>query len=412
MFYGWYIVMAGSLLMAFYGWAVIYGFTAFVDPIAASFGWSYTQISLAMSIRGMETGILNPFLGAAVDRWPARRLAIIGVVVFGFGFLFLSWTQNLVMLYAGSMIFAFGGSLAINMVPTTVVARWFKKDIGKASGLLAFGTGLGGVFIPVLVWMIDTFGWQSALLYLAFIVWTLGIPISFLFYDRPQDLGLQPDGKPLDGSPAANPSAVLQNTRNTTDSLKELIKSKAFWYIGMASLFQMAAMNAAVIHMMPYFASSGIERPKAGLIVMLVPLVSLPVRIPFGMLADRFEKKYVMAFTIGLLGIGTLLFPFVSETSTLMNLLFAVTLGFGMGGFMPLRPPIIREYFGTDNFGTIFGLTSIFITIGAVISPPIAGWVFDTWGSYNPAWMVLGSLAMLGALVMLFLPASAKHEMQ
>ena len=127
MFYGWYIVAAGSLLMAYYGWVVIYGFTAFINPIAATFGWSYTQISLAMSIRGMETGILNPFLGAAVDRWPARRLAIIGIIVFGAGLLFLSQTTNLAMFYIGSLIFAFGGSLAIQMVPTTTVARWFRK---------------------------------------------------------------------------------------------------------------------------------------------------------------------------------------------------------------------------------------------------------------------------------------------
>ena len=88
----------------------------------------------------------------------------------------------------------------------------------------------------------------------------------------------------------------------------------------------------------------------------------------------------------------------------------AITLGFGMGGFMPLRPPIIREYFGTQNFGTIFGLTSIFITIGAVVSPPVTGWVFDKWGAYGPAWLTLGSLAIIGALIMLFLPASSKYE--
>ena len=401
MFYGWYIVAAGSLFMAFYGWAVIYGFTAFVDPISASFGWTYTQISLAMSIRGMETGLLNPFLGAAVDRWPARRLAIIGIVIFGLGFLFLSWTRNLAMFYAGSMIFALGSSLAVNMVPTAVVARWFKKDIGKASGILALGTGLGGVFIPALVKMIDTLGWQTALLYLAVFIWVAGIPLSFLFYDRPEDLGLSPDGKPAgDLSGAQNGSG--SQTQNRT--LKDLVKTRVFWYIGAATLFQMAAMNAAVVHMMPYFKSVGIARAKAGMITMLVPLTSLPVRIPFGMLADRWGTKYVMALIISLLAIGTFMFMFVSDTSVVANILFAISLGCGLGGFMPLRPPLIREYFGVKNFGTIFGLTSIFITIGAVASPPIAGWVFDTWGTYDPAWVTLGSLALVGALIMLFLP--------
>ena len=406
MFFGWYIVAASSLFMAFYGWAVIYGFSAFVNPVSATFGWSYTQISLAMSIRGMEMGILNPFFGAAVDRWPARRLAVVGMIVFGGGFLMLGFTRNLAMFYIGSMVFALGSSLAVSMVPATVVARWFRKDIGKANGIIALGSGLGGVFIPALVLMIDTISWQNAFLILGVGIWLVGIPLSFLFYDRPDVLGLNPDGKPTENQPAVNATLTAQGN----GKLKELVKSKPFWTIGIASLCQMAAMNAAVVHMMPFFTSIGIERSKAGFIVMLVPLTSLPVRIPFGMLADRFDKRKVMAVNIGLLGLGTFMMRFVSDTSNVINLLFAVLLGMGMGGFMPIRAPIIREYFGTQNFGTIFGLTGIFITIGAVVSPPIAGWVYDVWGTYYPVWLGLGCVAMIGALTILLLPAVSKHE--
>ena len=149
MFYGWYIVAASVILMTLNGGAVIYGFTAFITPIAATFGWSYAQISLAASLRGVETGVMNPFLGVAVDRWPAKRLVLIGVVVFGLGFLLLSWVTNLAMFYIGSLVLAFGTSLATQMVPQAMVARWFKKDIGKASGILAMGPGIGGVLIPL-----------------------------------------------------------------------------------------------------------------------------------------------------------------------------------------------------------------------------------------------------------------------
>ena len=175
-------------------------------------------------------------------------------------------------------------------------------------------------------------------------------------------------------------------------------------------MFQMAAMNAAVVHMMPYLTSVGMKRSSASLVAMLVPLVSLPVRIPFGMLADVFKKKYVMAFSISLIGVGVLLFRFIDGSSFVLTLVFAITLGFGMGGFMPIRPPIIREYFGTQNFGTIFGLTSIFITIGAVASPPLAGWVYDTLGTYDPMWLILGGLAMVGAIVMLIIPPTHKQS--
>jgi MFS family permease len=405
MFYGWYIVSAGALLMAYYGWLVIYGFTTFVNPIAVTFGWSYAQISFAMSIRGMETGILNPFLGMAVDRWPAKRLALIGVVLFGLGLFYLSRVTNLAMFYIGSMIMALGSSLAFTMVPTTTIARWFKRDIGKASGILATGTGIGGVFIPLLVKIIDMYGWENALLISAITSWVIGIPLSFIFLNRPEDHGMLPDGKSRDDS--GNGSIPM--AQGTNNAVKGIIKTRAFWYIGAASLFQMAAMNGVIVHMMPCLTSVGMKRSSASLVAMLVPLVSLPVRIPFGLLADVFKKKYVMAFSIFLLGVGTLLFQFIDGSSFVLILVFAITLGFGMGGFMPLRPPIIREYFGTQNFGTIFGLTSIFITIGAVTSPPLAGWVYDTLGTYDPMWSILGGLTMVGAMVMLIIPPAHKQ---
>ena len=91
----------------------------------------------------LKTRKLNPLLGFIVDRWPARRLVFIGAIILGAGIFLLSRTQSLVMLYASFMIIGLGSSLAVQMVPTVVVARWFKHDIGKANGVLAMGMGLG-----------------------------------------------------------------------------------------------------------------------------------------------------------------------------------------------------------------------------------------------------------------------------
>ena len=72
-YYGWYIVGACFLIALYTGGVVYYGFTAFIDPIADELGWSYTQISLAASLRGLEMGFLAPVTGMLVDRWGPRR---------------------------------------------------------------------------------------------------------------------------------------------------------------------------------------------------------------------------------------------------------------------------------------------------------------------------------------------------
>ena len=399
-FYGWYIVAAGLLLMTLNGGAVIYGFTAFIKPIAAAFGWSYAQISLAASLRGVETGVMNPFLGVAVDRWPAKRLVLFGTVVAGLGFLCMSQLTNLAMFYIGSLILAFGTSLATQMVPPTLVARWFRKDIGKASGILAMGHGVGGAMLPLLVLLIDTFGWRFALMALAIVFWALGIPLAFVLRDRPEDLGLQPDGKSVEDTYMTQGVA----TQESSPGVAEALRMPVFWAIGIASMFQVSIMAAGTIHMMPYLASLGIERSRAGIVAMLVPLVSLGVRIPYGLLADVIRKNYVMALVIALLGVGMMIFAFVDGSVFGLVLLGAIILGLGIGGLMTLRTPLMREYFGTRNFATILGLNSVFTTAGMVVAPPLVGWYYDAGGVFGPAWLILGVLAMVGTVIMLALP--------
>ena len=81
LFYGWYIVVSVLALSAFYNSIFGYGWTAFVNPIVATFGWSMTQFSAASSLRSMETGVFNPVWGTLVDRLSPRNLMLVGVMV-------------------------------------------------------------------------------------------------------------------------------------------------------------------------------------------------------------------------------------------------------------------------------------------------------------------------------------------
>jgi MFS family permease len=60
----------------------------------------------------------------------------------------------------------------------TAVAQWFRKNVGKAMGIVACGFGAGGILIPPIVWFIDLFGWRTALIILGLGMWALGIPLS------------------------------------------------------------------------------------------------------------------------------------------------------------------------------------------------------------------------------------------
>jgi MFS family permease len=405
LFYGWYIVVAGLVLSTYNGLVFGYGWSGFVSPILATFGWSMTQLSLASSFRSMETGVFNPLWGVAVDRWSPRWLMRFGVICTTSGVLCLSQTKNLLMYYGGFLIMGIGSSLVTGILPQTVIARWFRKDIGKATGLFYMGAGFGGVAVPLTVKIIDKFGWQTTLLYSAIGFFVLGMSMSFVFRSRPADYGLLPDGKAADGEDGSR----LALTPEFGTSAKEALKMRAFWHLCVVTVFQNAAISTVNLYTIPYLTSLGMTRALASTVVSLFTLVSLFTRIPMGLLSDMFRKSHVMALSIGLQSTGIFLFWLLGGTSPFwLILLFAIAYGVGVSGVMPLRAPILSEYFGTKNFGSIFGLTSVFITLATIVSQPLAGRIYDTHHDFKMWWLIVVALGMLALLSILTIPAAKK----
>jgi len=386
-------------MCAFTGGITFYALTALVDPIVETFGWSYAVISLAMTLRGVEMGLLNPVAGVMVDRWPARRMIFSGMLVTGLGLVLLSQTANLGMYFGGFFLIALGGSLAVYVAPMTVVARWFHGNLGKASSLVMLGIGLGGLLVPVVTVVIEAVGWRNCILIMAAVMLATGLPLAFVFRDRPSDYGLLPDGRP----PEAENAAAGPRPEDIGLSLAGAMRTGTFWQFGLALSLQVLGFSAVILHVMPFLENLEVKRETASLMAMLIPLASVPARLVYGWLADKFRPTYVSASSMILTGIGLLLFAGFSGGN--MPLLFGAVIifGFGIGGFTPLIPVILRGYYGLRRFGSIYGMSSAFSTVGTVIAPFVAGRAFDTQGSYHQTWLIFGICSFAGAALMLLL---------
>ncbi len=403
-FYGWYIVIASSVFMGYNSLLYVYGFTSFINPVIDTFGWTYSQITLAMTVRSVTAGVLNPFIGALADRWPVKGLLIIGGLVMGLGYLLLSRASNLPLFYLGYVVIGLGAALAIQLVPQTTVARWFRKNLGKANGITGFSVALGGTAVPLLVIAIDSYGWQSTFLFAAIGTWILIIPLSFLFRNRPEEYGLSPDGIPVDESKELE----FQLPETSGVNFREAIKTRSFWLIGFGLLVQGGGSITILAHLMPHLLNTGMDKSQASLVVMTVAIVGLAVRIPIGWLVDVVSRRNVIGFSIALTSISFLvLWTIKVDSPFLLILAFAIPFGIGNGSIW-VRAAIIREYFGTRNFGTIYGILTSFVTIGASLFPPVTGWVFDEYGHYWPAFVVLSALNLAGACLTFLIPRSSR----
>jgi MFS family permease len=403
-YYGWWIVLA-SFMVAFYvAGTIFYGFTAFIEPLANDFGWSYTQISLAASLRGLEMGLLAPLVGILVDRFGSRKLMFSGVIVLGFGIILLGFTQSLAMFYGAFILIAFGAGGCTSVVTMTAVANWFDKNVGKAMGATSSGFGASGLIIPVIVWMIAAFGWRTALIVLGLGMWALGVPAAFIMRDKPED-----DGYPSEVKKSVNSQRLSQRqTHVRRFRYKEIFKKKSFLLVNLTEMIRLIALMAVVTHIMPYLSTMGISRMNSGLMAAGIPLLSIIGRFGFGWLGDLFDKKYVMAICYFLMGLGLLALCHVKSTGMIYIFLFFFSNG--TGGIAVLRGAFLREYYGRYNFGKLLGIMMGFGACGGIIGPIMAGWVFDRMESYYFVWLALSGL--IGLAIILILKIESKEKLK
>ncbi len=271
-FYGWWIVLACFIIGSYTAFVVFYGFTAFFDPLVKEFGWSYAQVSFAASLRGLEVGIFAPFIGFLVDRLGGRKLVFAGVITVGLGLLLLSQTRSLAMFYASFFFLAFGGGGVASLVLMSVVANWFRKKVGLAFGIMTSGFGASGFLVPVLVQLIDSYGWRTALVMLALGMWILGIPLAFIVRSHPEPYGYFPDGDAPEG-PILHPRREEQT---------KVLRERSFFFLAIIEIFRNIVFSAVSIHVMPYLGHLGMSRANAGLVAAAFPSSALSAGLALG----------------------------------------------------------------------------------------------------------------------------------
>lgn len=400
-FYGWWIVAASFFIALYVAGIIFYGFTAFFEPLVQEFGWSYTEVSIGASLRGLEMGLLAPMIGFLVDRFGSRKLVLFGVITVGLGLILISQTRSLITLYSGFLLLSLGAGGCASVVLYTAVANWFKRHVSRALGIAACGFGAGGVMVPIIPWLIDTYDWRTALIILAFGMWVFGIPLALVIRDKPEQYGYLPDGGVM---PIANPDSLTESEDIET-SFSNIIKGRTLWLISLAEAIRWIILTAVVIHIMPYLSSIGIPRSSAALVAAAVPLISLTGRFGFGWLGDMFDKRYLMAITYFLTGIGMIALSFAS--AGIVIFIFVIFFSVALGGGVTLRGAMLSDYFGRRSFGKALGIIMGASAVGSIIGPTLAGLTFDTTGSYQLIWLVYCSLTIISIAVILMLkPAS------
>jgi MFS family permease len=411
-FYGWWVVAACFLIAVYTSGVVSSGFTAFFQPIATEFNWSYTTVSLASSLRHMEIGLFSPLVGVLLSRFSVRKVLFIGGIITGGSVIFLATTQSLLAFFATFAVISIGMSAVSTVTMMTAVSRWFHRRLGIAMGIATCGFGFSGVMVPVVTALVDSQGWRTAMTILGAGMFFVVLPLALIVRNRPEDYGLIPDGDAAGISDEKRQFNSLE-LDNIDVSTKSALTSRAFWIITIALAVQHLATNAVSTHVMPYLSSVGVPRTVGSLVATTLLIASMGGRFGFGWLGDMVRKKPLTAWGFAMMAVGLTSFGYADNlvgTMALLLIMFLVLYGVGYGGTTTMRSILPKAYFGKKNYATILGFITGIDAIGGVLGAPMAGYVYDRWGDYHYVWVVLAALSALCVVITMLAPPIKARE--
>ncbi|MBW2624285.1 MAG: MFS transporter, partial [Deltaproteobacteria bacterium] len=387
-FYGYWIV-ATAFFCAFINSGIgFYAFSLFVKPLQDEFGWGRGQIMVAVSIFFSIGGISAPIVGRLVDRFGARRVMSIGAAITVCGFITLSTTRFLWAFYAGYVIAGLGMAGA-GMVPgTTLVSNWFNKRRGTAVGVMSGGLGAGGlVFAPLIgAFLIPNFGWRTSYLVMSMAT-AIIIPLAlFIIKTRPEDMGLFPDGVP---APPPETTSGTSTSPTPGPGLKMALTTSGFWLMAVSFMAHGFCEVGILQTQIPYLRDLGFPMAKASAAFGVVGFFSFTGKIFFGWLCDRIKAKYACAIglTVELIGILILYFTRLASPEAMLWI-YAVIMGLGVGSWLPTMSMLVSTNYGLAAYGSIYGMISLTMSIGAATGPLTSGFIYDLTGNYNWAFII------------------------
>jgi MFS family permease len=392
-FQGWRIVGAGFVVQAIQSTVLNQAYTHYVVLLKRDFGWSSTVFSMGWALNRLESGLLGPLQGWALDRFGARKVMRVGIVLMSVGFLLLSTMQTMWQFFAYFVITAIGGSLCGFLTVVTVTVRWFERKRSRALSLSQAGFAVGGALTPLLVFLLQRFGWRPTFVVAGVVSFAVIFPLTFFFVDRPSDVGQLPDGEPPQSQETEEGRARLAALPRFT--AREALRTPAFWLISLGHASALLVVGAVLAHLSPYLVDElGYSLTTAGYVAGALPLVQLVGQLLGGYLGDRYSKRAICS--IAMIGhVGGLLL--LAQAESLWAIAAFVPLhGLAWGVRGPLMQSWRAEYFGSASFGQIMGISSLIIMVGQVGGPMLAGYLDDRTGSFKIGFRLVALIASLG----------------
>jgi MFS family permease len=365
------------------GAAFMHAYTVFLVAFIDAFGWSRAQVSLAYSVSQVVSGISSPLVGWLVDRLGPPRLILMGGALLTAGLLANAWATELwhiVVLYG--VVMTLGANCLGLVVFVPLLSRSFVHNRGMAVAVVQSANGFARAFsAPVATLMISGLGWRGAYVWQGVFMGAILVPLASLFRGTGQ-------------------GAHRRAFAGKGWTLRQAIRTPHFWLLFAVYMFTGLGSFLVALHQLAFAVTIGFDKLYAAGVLGMGAFLSLPGVIVTGTISDYIGRELSAVVTYGTSILGVVFALMIhSPDQHLLLWLHACFFGLTWGARGPAITAKTADLFPGPNLGTILGVITIGTGLGAAGGSWLAGFVFDTTGSYRVAfWLsilfyVAGSIA-------------------
>ena len=374
-----------------------------IVPLEDAFGWSRSQISLAVSINVLLFGLVAPFAAALMERFTVRRVVMSALTLVSLSAtstIFISQPWHLWLLW-GVGVGVGTGSMAL-VFAATIANRWFIARKGIVVGALTAATASGQlIFLPLLSHFAVTYGWKSVSITVGGAA-VLVVPFIFFFLkEKPELYGVTPYGAPSDWQPPA-PNEMSAG-RIAIDTLAKATKSKDFWIL-FSTFFVCGLSTNGLIgtHFIPAAHDHGMMETVAASLLALVGVFDVIGTIFSGWLTDRIDPRKLLFFYYGLRGLSLFLLPSILfRTMHPSTLVFVIFYGLDWVATVPPTIMLCRNVLGTSRATVVYGWVFVGHQFGASVAAIGAAVLRVKLGDYALAFYISATMCLIAALAVL-----------
>lgn len=370
--------MIGALAItqtAGYG-ILYYAFSVFIPPMSRELQAGVAQLTGAITLSVLVSGLVAPLIGRWLDRRGGRGLMTAGSVLGALAVLAWSQVRSVVQLYLVCGVLGVASAMVLYEAAFAVIVAWFDAT-RRARALLAVTVVAGfasSIFLPLTGLLVELYGWRQALVILA--------------------AGYALTAVPLHALAVRGRAAPAHADRG--EIVGAALRERPFWLLAAAFLTQTGAVAVMGVLLVTYLIALGHAPVFAAGVAGLLGVLSVTGRLVTTGLQARWPVALITAAMFGLQGLAAVLLPMIGHGAA--GAVVAVVLfglGFGVGTIA--RPALLADRYGTAAYASLSGALALPITVAKAVAPLVAAGIAQVAG-YPAVMGAVAAACVLGAL--------------